>query len=285
MSDEKEHRRPDETSEFSPFDDEGEVRPKDGHPQGEDATRMMPPAADDDATRVTPQPSGSDATSVLPASGTHTERYDRSSDTWADDAGPVWAGRAGVRPPRPGSGDDFAPSDWTTAHLDEPRGKWWMPIVVGIVGLVLLGLLTWGIYLIATSSGGDTDTTPEVTTSAVRPENTGTGGTPPTIAPTTTPPQSSAVATASDVTIPALVGLSADEARAALDRKGMNYRLRFVTADAPAGTVIESDPAEGQQVPPDTVVTLIIAQPPASSAPPDTPSPSQSTPTEQPGGN
>jgi beta-lactam-binding protein with PASTA domain len=41
--------------------------------------------------------------------------------------------------------------------------------------------------------------------------------------------------------------------------------LRFVISDdAPAGTVIDSDPEEGQEVPPDTVVTLIIAAEPTT---------------------
>jgi beta-lactam-binding protein with PASTA domain len=34
--------------------------------------------------------------------------------------------------------------------------------------------------------------------------------------------------------------------------------------DANPGTVIDSDPEEGQEVPPDTTVTLIIAAPPTT---------------------
>jgi beta-lactam-binding protein with PASTA domain len=71
--------------------------------------------------------------------------------------------------------------------------------------------------------------------------------------------------------VPALKGLSSQEARKALDRKGLNYRLRYVPSDSPAGTVIDSDPAEGQQVPADTVITLIIA------AETDTPTPTATT--------
>jgi beta-lactam-binding protein with PASTA domain len=62
------------------------------------------------------------------------------------------------------------------------------------------------------------------------------------------------------VPIPALIGLSSADARQALDRVGLAYRLIFRPSDsAPAGTVIDSDPPEGREVPPDTEVTLVIA--------------------------
>lgn len=286
MSDDKEHRRPNETSEFSSFEDETRIRPKDGPSKGDpvsDRTEQMPstpadadgtqmlPAADEDATTVTPRAPQSDATSMLPPaspSGTRTERYDRNTDIWADDGDPVWSGRAGVRPPRPSARDDFTRTDWAAVPADEPRGKWWMPIVVGIVALVLLGLLIWGIYLIAQATGTDEDPTPAVTPSVVAPATTQPTTEPPSTAPTTTEPISSPPPPPSDITIPALKGLSTDEARAALDRKGLSYRLRFVTSDSPPGTVIDSDPTEGQQVPADTVITLIIAAKPTTSAAP-----------------
>jgi hypothetical protein len=244
-----------------------------------DDTKMLP-AADADATTVTPRAPQSDATSVLPpasSSGTRTERNDRNTDNWADGGDSVWSGRAEVRPPRPGSGDDFTRTDWAAVPADEPRGKWWMPIVVGIVALLLLGLLTWGIYLIAQSAGTTEDPTPTVTPSAVAPATTQPTTEPPSTAATTTEPTSSPPTSPSDVTIPALRGLSSDEARAALHRKGLSYRLRFVTSDSPPGTVIDSDPAEGQQVPADTVITLIIAAEPTTSA---TPAPTVTVTTE-----
>jgi hypothetical protein len=256
MSDDEQPRRPDETSEFNPFaDDEEESRPIEGPPK------------DDDATQVTPQAPRSDATSVLPAvddGGTPTERYVPATANWADDDGPIWAGRAGVRHPRPGYDDDFTRTDWAAVPSEEePRGKWWMPIVVGIVGLLLLGLLGWGIYLIVQSTGDD-DTTPAVTPSIAPTATTEPATKPTTTAPATTEPTASPTPSPTDVTVPALKGLSSEEARAALDRKGLRYRLRFVTSDSPAGTVIDSDPAEGQQVPADTVITLIIAAAPTA---------------------
>jgi hypothetical protein len=284
MSDDDERRRLDETGEYFPFAEDEEVPPI-GGPRKDDGTAQLPraggdadrtqlfPPAADDATQVTPRAPQSDATSVLPAAptdGTRTERYPRSTDNWADDGDAVWTARAGVRPPRPGYGDDFTSADWAAVPADEPRGRWWTPIVVGIVALLLLALLGWGIYLIVQSTGDDA--TPGVTASPAAPATTaattGPASTPPSTEPATTQPTTSAPATPSDITVPALKGLSSDEARAALDRKGLNYRLRYVTSDSPAGTVIDSDPAEGQQVPADTVITLIIAAGPTTSPTP-----------------
>jgi cytoskeletal protein RodZ len=188
-----------------------------------------------------------DSTSVLPA-------VERES---------AWSGRAEVRPPRP---SEFPSGGWdvVTPREREPRGKWWTPIVVGIVVLLLLALLGWGVWLIARARTKDDSTTPAVTPSAAAPATTQQSS-PPRTEPTTTPTASEPTVP-TGVSVPALVGLSSAEARQALDRSGLSYRLRFVTrADATAGTVVDSDPKEGQRVPSDTVVTLIIATAPSSS--------------------
>jgi hypothetical protein len=260
MSDEREGRpRPDETRQFSPFEDEGDAtriqggsggdHPDDG-PRSDDSTRQMP-AADDDATALAPPVRRPDATSILPP---------------VDEAGPAvgagaWAGRAEVRPPQPGY--DTEP-EWGAGPPPEARGRWWMPIVVGIVALVLLALLGWGIWLILQAQDENTPApAPAVTMSIAPPESTEPTTEPTTEEPTTTPPTTEPTAT--EVTIPALRGLSREQAQQALSRRGLSSRLRFVaTDDAPAGTVIDSDPEEGQEVPPDTVVTLIIAAEPTT---------------------
>ena len=281
MSDDEEQRRSDETGEFFPFADESEKDPNSG-PRKDDRTELIPPvpAGGDDATQVTPRAPQRDATAVFPAAddrGTGTERHNRTTADWADGEESVWAGRAGVRPPRPGTGDDFARSGWDAdPATEEPRGKWWTPIVVGIVVLILLGVLGWGVWLIVQSTSDDTDEpAPAVTTTAAAPATTEPAAPPPSVEPTTAPPTSAPPSSPSDVTVPALKGLSTDEARAALNRMGLNYRLRFVTSDAPSGTVIDSDPPEGRQVPADTVIALVIAAEPTASA---TPTPSR-TPT------
>jgi hypothetical protein len=260
MSDDQERRRDpqaDETRQFDPLADDddrttaGGIHPEGGPRSGDDRTRQMPPVPGDDATAVAPRsPQGPpDGTAVMPP----------AQDWAARDA--AWAGRAEVRPRRPG--DYGTGTDWDPVPPpDEPRGKWWMPILVGILALLLLGLLGWGIYLIAQNSD-DGEDTPAPTPSATAPATTEPATTPPTTEPTTTAPTTTAPTNAA-VTVPALVGLSQQEAQQALERRGLNYRLIFRSSDAAPGTVIDSDPAEGQEVPPDTQVTLVVAAPPTT---------------------
>lgn len=283
----------DDTGEFFPFRDESEddpeVPPKgrprtgDGDPDrtglmpaadhptqaaaGGDETRIVP-VGDDDATTVYRATRESDATTVYQPVGGH--------DPWAEDDDAVWAGRAGVRPGGPGDPDPA--TGWAAEPgPEEPRGRWWTPIAVGFVALVLLALLGWGIYLIVQNTGDDEETpAPAVSvtaTASAPPATTPPASEAPSTAPATTTPTSAApTTTPADLTIPALRGLSLEEARAALNGTGLNYRLRYVlSTEAPPGTVIDSDPAEGQQVPADTVVNLIIASEPTAT--PTTPPP------------
>ena len=290
MSDDQEGRSsgPDETRHFSPFnadgDDDGDDQrataaagqnqPDDGPQSGDawvfDRTGETPRAeamsrteqfpgvgGGDDATTVTPRAPQRDATSIMPP----------ADPNWGA-SNPPWAGRAEVRAPRPSAGDYT--DEWSSAPSGEPRGKWWMPIIVGIAALVLLALLGWGVWLIVQSSDKNTPGPAATVTVPPAPKTTA-----PTIAPTTKAPSatpSTTDPTDTEVTIPALKGLSRQDAQQALSRRGLASRLRFVVSDdAPANTVIDSDPAEGQEVPADTTVTLIIAVPPTT-APATTPS-------------
>lgn len=219
----------DETRQFSPFDDDDD---------------------DDDRTRV--QPSHPDEnrgkTEVMP------------NRDWAADDG-AWAGRAQVRPPRP-SREDWGPAgDWSADEPRVPPSKWWMPIVVGVVALVLLGALGWGVYLIATNSDAPSDSpaVPQISAPTVQTPRTSAPVTRPTTTPPTTQPTTTEPTGPTEITVPALLGLSQEEAEQALARRGLKSRTIFRPSDNPAGTVIDSDPAEGQEVPPDTQVTLVIA--------------------------
>ena len=85
----------------------------------------------------------------------------------------------------------------------------------------------------------------------------------PSTEPTTTEPTpepSTTEPTKTEVTVPALRGQTLSDARAALDRTGLRYRVLYRDSDATPNTVIDSDPAEGQEVPPDTRVTLVVAK-------------------------
>jgi hypothetical protein len=223
-------------------DERDETRPDDASPRPDDP---------DDATRVTRQP---DSTSVMPPT---------AADDWAPSrANPVWSGRAEVRSPQPGR--SAYDTDWPVGPVPAQRDRWWMPIVVGIIVLVLLGLLGWGIYVIVQNSGNESPApAPPPATTATTTESTQPATTAPTTSPTSTEPTTSPTTTeptTTEVTVPALRGLSLEEAQAALARTGLKPRVIYRNGDAPPGTVIDSDPAEGQEVPPDTRVTLVVAK-------------------------
>jgi hypothetical protein len=293
MSDEQQRRgdagrggsEPDETRLFDPSAAE-QIQPDDGPRSGDawilDHTEQMPRTdAGGDETVLAPR---SDATSVMPAVAGDPGRSEAAARAAAGQ-NDAWSGRAEVRSPRPGQGGDFTGAGWDGERWDgeppgrEPRGKWWLPIVIGIAVLVLLALLGLGVWLIAKNAGSD-DSTPTPTATATTAATTKATT---TTAPTTEPATTTATtepAEPAEVTVPALKGLSSADARQALDRSGLAYRLRFVTStDADPGTVIDCDPAEGEQVPSDTTVTLIIAAAPSTSPAVST-TPSTTAPTD-----
>jgi cytoskeletal protein RodZ len=189
--------------------------------------------------------------------------------------GPAWSGRAEVRAPQPGRTEYQQVTDWPAAPETSRNDRWWMPIVVGIIVLVLLAALGWGIYLIVQNSGKNNSPAPAVTTSAPAAATTGatTAATTepttepttstPTTGPTTTDPTDDAVA------IPALRGLSVADAKAALQGVGItSTHVIYRASDGEPDTVIDSDPEEGQEVPPDTRVTLVVSAPSTATATP-----------------
>src|SRR5512145_2396059 len=84
---------------------------------GDDETVVQSGAGDE--TAVVPAPGEGEPTVVLPPS-----------------AG--WSGRAGVPPARPAP--PSATQEWERSP-DLDGGRWWMPILIGVVGLLLLGIL------------------------------------------------------------------------------------------------------------------------------------------------
>lgn len=246
---------PDQTREFDPFADEDEAPPSGG------------------AARAGEADTDPDRTAQLPAAGDETRQMPSVDETAPVPAQPApWSGRAGVPPPDATAVRGPAPTEW--APPPEDGGRWWMPIVLGIVALLLLGGLITGVWLIYNANKVEPTPTPTPTRSA-------------TPAPTSAPATSAAPATSSapppttapaGVPVPPLVGLSDQQARDELDRLGLSYRLVYRPAEEPPNTVIETDPAEGEVVPAGTEVTLVIASPltptaPSTSAPPLEPTP------------
>ncbi|GAA1584723.1 PASTA domain-containing protein [Actinoplanes couchii] len=197
-----------------------------------------------------------------------------------DPDGDVWTGRAGVRPVGAVPRDPYAEeSGWADPAAVEPSGRWWAPIAVGTIALSLIALLAFGIAVIVQNTGKEperpaaTPTAVRITTGGVAPENTS----PPAqrveapATPATTDPADA------EVTVPALRGMPLADAQAALSRTGLGWRVIRRESDAEPDTVIACDPEEGQQVPSDTRITLIVATARAGEEPP-TAVPSASSP-------
>ncbi|MFF5295054.1 PASTA domain-containing protein [Paractinoplanes globisporus] len=236
-----------------------------------DETRSVPPAGDDTVPQKRLDDTlADDATQVSPSSSTPSPSSPSPSSSSSEEDWSVWAGRASVRAPRPGQ--SIYDTDWSDGPVPPVTGerdRWWLPIVVGIIVLVLLGVLAWAIYLIVQNSGDNPSPVPTTPPTAVvttnppspAPSAAATTSTAPSSEPTTVP---TTTATTQEptaaVTVPALRGLPLAEARAALNRTGLRYRVLYLNSTAAPGTVIDSDPAEGQEVPPDTRVTIVVAQ-------------------------
>jgi hypothetical protein len=268
-------------------DDRGPTPGGPGTPGEPDETREFDPFADDDddakGSAEAPAASGGDTdpdrTAQMPAAGDETRQVPAADETRrmpaADETAPVptqpaaWSGRAGVPPPEATAVREPAPTE--LAPPEDGGGRWWMPIVVGIVALLLLAGLITGIWLIYNANKVEPTPTPS-----------------PTLAPTSAPATSAAPTTSpatppttapAGVPVPPLVGLTDQQARDVLDRLGLSYRLVYRPAVEPPNTVIETDPAEGEIVPEGAEVTLVIASPLTPTGPPTTAPTVEPTPT------
>jgi hypothetical protein len=224
-----------------PDDDETRVRPA----FDPDATRIRP-----DATRI----AGPDATRISP---------DRVRAAYEDSAAPAggdrWAGSASVPPagaaPSGTYEDDLAP-------LADDQPNWLRPLAFGFVGLLLLGALLTGLWLIFTAD----DEPPEIPQASAPPAATAASPTArTTAAPTSEEPTSEAPQ--AFVEVPAdLIGLSEDEARQRLTDAGLRVQVtRRTDATMAPGTVLEAFPGPGSEVAPNSLVRIVVAEAPQQS--------------------
>jgi hypothetical protein len=257
---------PDDTAAYDPVrDDDTAVR------GGDDATQRFDR---DDATQRYDR--GSDQTQRYDRDSDQTQRYggtaeqptvrqppypdDRTAQIPPGQDGGAWAGRAGVPPPgAPPRGP--APTEWAEPE-DPHQRRWWMPILLGVLALLLIGVIAFGLWLLLRDDSGSPEPTPSPTV------------VPTTAAPTTAAPTTAAPTSAAAVAVPPVIGRSEAEARTLLDAAGLQPELDFVESDQPAGTVVDADPPPGSQVAPNSTVTLFISEgPPPTSAPPSSPPP------------
>ncbi len=253
------HQPLDETSQFNPFVDDQDVVP----PPGADATRRM--AAADDSPSF---PRTGDAPTA-PFDRTAPLDQTRAMPAVTDDAGAAWSGRAEVRTPPPVPPDGTVVGGWAPVAAEPPSRRWWLPILVGVAALLLVGLVGAGVY--ALTSGNDDDPAPAASAPAAP-----TSAAPTTESPSPEPTTPSPSPAEETVAVPEVVGRTSADARRALDEAGLTYRLRFRESDEEPGTVLDSRPSVGEQVEPGSRVELIIAREEPTTAPTNaTPSPSE----------
>jgi hypothetical protein len=238
----------------------GEPVPGSGQGGGADAT---PPAQDPwlghDTTAFQPAVTGDETAALPPVDPSRTAPL--PPVTGPDGERARWAARAEVRPTGPRGAEQ---QEWVPA---EPRGAWWMPILIGVLALILLGLLGLGLWL---ALRGSNSPTPAPSGSPTAAPTSAAPSLSPTPSPTASP--SPSVAT---VTIPTfLVGLAPQDARDQLIALGLTSTEVDRVDAARAGTVIDTQPGPGTAVPVGSSVTLIVAVAPASPSASTSPSPS-----------
>jgi hypothetical protein len=98
-----------------------------------------------------------------------------------------------------------------------------------------------------------------------------------TVAPTTSAPATSAVPP--PVVVPDVIGMTVTQAKSALTRARLRWRLtvRRTTASAP-GTVVAQSPGGDRRRNPDSVITLVVAQAPPTPKPTPKPEPTTGAP-------
>lgn len=232
-----------------------------------DATRPLPPAGEPgDETRPMPRPDETGA-------GDATARQEPVNPTAPLPPTPsAWSGRAEVPPPRP-VGYREPTTEWYTE--EQANRRWWMPILLGILALLLIALIGVGVWLALRAADRGPAPSPTLSLPATTAPATSAAPTSaaPSTQPPTTPPTTSAAA---QVPMPPLVGLSEATARAILDRLGVDYRVETRPSDRPAGTVIETDPGVGELISEGKQVTVVVAEAAAPTTGAGTPTPGPS---------
>jgi PASTA domain len=223
----------------------------------DDATRVRP-ALDPDATRI----GGPDATRIGGPDATRISP-DRVRTTYEDANRPVpppgadrWAGSASVPPAGAAPPDTYG---YDLEPLPDDQPNWMRPLLFGFVGLLLLGALLTGVWLIFTADD-EPPPTPQASAPAVTSEAPPTTAAPTTATPTSEEPEPIVVVPAD------LIGLSEDEARQRITDAGLRVQVtRRTDATMAPGTVIEASPGPGSEVAPNSVVRIVVAEAPRPS--------------------
>lgn len=186
-----------------------------------------------------------DETVVMPASGDQTAVFPAAT---------AWSGRAGVPPP-----EATAVPEPVWPEPGSAGRRWWSPVVLGLLALVLLAIVGLGLWLaLRDVEDRSTPGTPGASASSTPTKSSRSSA----AAPTT-----HAEPTRNTVPVPRLVGMDSETAQSVLDNVGLTYQLSFrPSATAAPGTVLEVDPGEGTEVDKGSQVTLVLASAPPSTA-------------------
>jgi hypothetical protein len=186
----------------------------------------------------------------MPASGVPAADQTRQIPPVEDEG--AWSGRAPVRGPRPAT-ESTSIGGYAPVAEPEPQRKWWLPILLGALALVVVAALIWAGWLITRPSGSDAPA--PVASSAPVPSS---------VAPTSASPSRSASPSptaepaAAKIPVPPVVGLNQGDAVRMLDDLGLSYRVSFTAGEGPLGTVLSSNPKEGVEVKPGTEIKLVV---------------------------
>jgi hypothetical protein len=229
--------------------------PMDRAATDDDATRIRP-ALDPDATRIGPDATriGPDGTRISPDRVRAT--YEDADRTVPPAGADRWAGSATVPPAGATPPGTY---EYDLEPLPDDQPNWLRPLLFGFVGLLLLGALLTGLWLIFTAD----DEPPDTTQASAPPATSAAPATTRTTARPTSQPPTSDEAQPFVVVPTDLIGLSEDEARQRLTDAGLRVQVtRRVDATMAPGTVLEAFPGPGSEVAPNSVVRIVVAEEP-----------------------
>ncbi|NUT31472.1 MAG: PASTA domain-containing protein [Hamadaea sp.] len=223
-------------------------------PVDRDATQVTP--MDPDATRVTPM--DPDATRVTPIGDAPTTALPVDPDATRIVGGDHWTGRAQVPPPD-GVRDAVPPQEWAEEEQAQER-RWWLPIVLGIAGVLLVLAIVLATVLLMNR---DDEPEPIVPVSPTRPSPTAQPS--PAASPSAQPsPSAETSGPAVQIEVPDVTGDTEASAVNRLIQRG--FQTQVLYQDDPTtepGRVIATNPIAGTLATPGSTVQVIVAQAPS----------------------
>ncbi len=209
-------------------------------------------------------PSTGDGTAILPAAGPG-QTAPLPPAGGAGEQPPRWTARAGVPAQAPRGAIPQEQEEWVPER--ESR-SWWLPVLITLAVLILLGLIGLGIWMALHSSSGPA------------PAASNSPGTSPSPSPASPTPSPSPASSAPLVEVPDVRGETVSDAKDTLGGVGLKVKVQTqVTNAQPPGTVLSTQPTAGSKVRAGTEVTLVVAQAPSPSP---SASPSRSSPSPTP---